>query len=496
MSKVKYLVVALLLLLGLMLVACGGDTEKAADPVVEEAAVEEAAEEAVEEPAEEEAVEEPAAVEAAEEPVADEAMGDKVQVRWFVGLGTGADPEQVEQEQALVDEFNATHDDIELVVEFVDNAQAPDQLKTQVAAGDPPDIVGPVGQSGVNDFSGLFLDLEPYLSDYDWSDFDSDSIDAYRMDGQGLLGIPFAVYPSMIFVNRDLFDEAGLDYPPQVYGEPYADGDAWTIEKYEELAMLLTVDANGNDATSPDFDAENIVQFGAHTQWTDPRGQLAALFGADNFIDADGNAVISDRWRDGLNWYYEGMHKKHFMPNSTYQGSDLLAAGNPFDSGNVAMAHVHLWYKCCLGSVPNWDMAVVPSYNDAGDVTVKLHADTFRVFEATEHPEAAVEVLDWLTGEAAGDFLQIYGGFPARNSLQEDFIASLDEQFPQGVNWQVAIDGLAYPDIPNHESNLPNYAKAYDRIGAFQTLYETEPDLDLNAEIDTLISDLDVIFHE
>ena len=180
------------------------------------------------------------------------------------------------------------------------------------------------------------------------------------------------------------------------------------------------------------------------------------MFLADNFIDADGNAVISDRWREGLNWYYEGMHDKHFMPNSTYQSSDLLAAGNPFDSGNVAMVHCHLWYKCCLGSVPNWDMAAVPSYDESGEVTVKLHADTFRIFEATKNPEAAVVVLDWLTGEAAGDFLDIYGGFPARTSLQEGFIANLDEEFTQGVDWQVAIDGLAYPDIPNHESNLPS----------------------------------------
>jgi len=488
MMKVRYIFVVLLVVLGLTLSACGSapaEEAPAADAPAEEAPAADA-------PAEEAPAEEaPAADAPAEEPAS-----DKIQVRWFVGLGTGADPEQIEAEQALVDEFNATHDDIELVVEFVDNAQASDQLKTQVAAGDPPDIVGPVGQSGVNDFDGLFLDLEPYLGDYDWSDFDADSIDAYRMEGQGLLGIPFAVYPSMIYYNRDLFDEAGLAYPPHKYGEPYADGDAWTVEKMEELAMLLTVDANGNDATSADFDPENIVQFGYHTQWTDPRGQLAALFGADNFIDADGNAVISDRWRDGLHWYYEGMHTKHFMPNSTYQGSDLLAAGNPFDSGNVAMTHCHLWYKCCLGSVPNWDMAVVPSYNDAGDVTVKLHADTFRVFAATKNPEAAVTVLQWLTGEAAGDLLNIYGGFPARVSLQDAFIEGLNEQFPQGVDWQVAIDGLAYPDIPNHESNLPNYAKAYDRIGAFQTLYETEPALDLDAEIDNLISDLQAIFSE
>ena len=196
-----------------------------------------------------------------EEPEEPVEAAEPVEIRWFVGLGTGSNPDQIPLEDAVVEEFNATHDNIVLVVEYVENSQAPDQLKTQIAAGNPPDIVGPVGQSGVNEFSGLFLDLEPYLEDFDWSDFDEDSIDAYRLEGEGLLGLPFAVFPSMIYYNRDLFDEAGLDYPPHTYGEAYADGDAWTVEKMEELAMLLTVDENGNDATSPDFDPEKLTLY-------------------------------------------------------------------------------------------------------------------------------------------------------------------------------------------------------------------------------------------
>jgi len=476
MRKPFYILITLLVAASMLLSACAK-----AEPTAEEPAVVEPT------------VEEPVVVEPTEEePVVEE----KVQIRWFVGLGTGSNPEHIPGQEAVIERFNTTHDDIELIVEFVTNEEAPDQLKTQIAAGDPPDIVGPVGWSGTNEFSGLFLDLEPYLGDFDWSDFDPESINAYRLEGEGLLGLPFAVFPSMIYYNRDLFDEAGLDYPPHKYGEAYADGDPWTVEKMEELAMVLTVDVNGNDANSPDFDPENIAQFGYHSQWTDPRGQAAALFGADDVVDANGDAVISERWRRAFRWYYEGMHEKYFMPSSTYQQSDLLAAGNPFDSGNIAMVHCHLWYTCCLTSVPNWDMAAVPSYNEAGDVTVKLHADTFRVFAATKHPEEAVEVLTWITGEGAADLLDVYGGMPGRASLQDGFFATIDERFPQGVDWQVAIDGLPYPDVPNHESNLPNYAKAYDRIGAFQTLYETEPGLDIDAELDKLEADLQVIFDE
>ena len=214
-----------------------------------------------------------------------------------------------------------------------------------------------------------------------WSDFSEASVETYRLEGEGLVGIPFAVYPSAMFYNRDLFDEAGLDYPPHEWGADYADGDPWDIAKLEELAMILTVDANGNDANSPDFDPENIVQFGYHTVWSDGlRTDCAALFGADHVIDENGKAYLSDDWRECVRWYYSGIHEKHFIPNQTYEVSDLLANDNTFDSGNLAMTHSHLWYTCCVEDVPNWDAAAVPSYN--GELTSKLHADTFRIFAA------------------------------------------------------------------------------------------------------------------
>ena len=57
----------------------------------------------------------------------------------------------------------------------------------------------------------------------------------------------------MLYYQRDMFDEAGLEYPPHAYGEPYIlDGEEveWNFDTLRELAKRLTVDVNGNDATS------------------------------------------------------------------------------------------------------------------------------------------------------------------------------------------------------------------------------------------------------
>jgi multiple sugar transport system substrate-binding protein len=324
-------------------------------------------------------------------------------------------------------------------------------------------------------------------------------VDFYHVEGEGLLGLPFAVYPSFMFVNLDLFDEAGLPYPPQEYGAPYVDENGeeheWNIETLTMLAKKLTVDGNGNDANSPDFDANSIVQFGFGEQFTDARG-VATLFGSGSLVDGDGNANVPDHWREAWNWVYKAMWEDYFYPNAAYGGSDLLAAGNWFESGNMAMVHTHLWYAgCCMGNYTgNWDTAAVPSYN--GMTTAKMHADTFEIMKSTKHPKEAFEVMAFFTNEAANDLAQVYGGMPARLSLQGDFLAQFAaEKHPdQDVNWQVVADSMSYADNPNHESYLPSLLESADRYNEFWNLAGNESDLDLDAEIDKLEVDLQRIY--
>jgi len=429
------------------------------------------------------------------------AQNEPVTITWFIGLGTGSQPDQLEAQQAVVDAFNASQSDIVLETVVVYNTGAgtapADALLTMIASGEAPDIVGPVGIDGSNAFDGQFLDLQPLIDEtgYDLSDFDPAAVEFYRVEGQGLIGLPFGVYPSFIYFNRDLFDEAGLAYPPQEWGAPYVDAEGnerpWDIDTLTELAMLLTVDANGNDATSPDFDPTQIEQWGWYQQWTDWRGQ-ATFFGAGSVVGPDNTAVIPEHWREFTHWYYDGIWNKHFIPNASEAASDLLNAGNLTPSNRLAMNLVHLWYNSSAGTDVNWDIAALPSYN--GTITSKLHVDTFRILNTTEHPEEAFTVLTYLIGEGAEPLLQVYGSMPARASLQDAFFAQLDETYTQGVNWQVAIDAQAYPDVPSHESNMPNFVQAKDRIAAFTTLYQGTEGLDIDAELETLRTDLEAIF--
>ena len=418
---------------------------------------------------------------------------EKTKIVWFVGLGTGGQPEQQEMQNQIVEAFNASHDDIEIEIVIADNNVAPDTLATLIASGDAPDIVGPVGNTGSNRFYGSWLDLEPVAEavGYDLSQFPQASVDFYRTS-EGLIGLPFATFPSFLWYRPELFDEAGLDYPPTAYGEPYADGDAWDWDKVRELALELTVDENGYAASEDEFDADATIQWGYVIQWSDPRG-LPTHFGANSIWNEEtGEAQMPENWAAFYNWMYNGM-AEGWYPNDAQQGSDLLGAGNPFSSGNVAMATTHLWYTCCIAD-DGWQAAPMPSYD--GMTSAKLHADTFRILNTTEHPEEAFEVLTYLIGDASLDLLSVYGGMPAREADRDAFFAGLDEKYPQGVNWDVVMASLDHPDTPSHEAWMPNFNKAEDRLQSFTTLLLSTPDLDVNAELDALVADLQVIFDE
>lgn len=428
------------------------------------------------------------------------ALAEKVKIHWFVGIGAGCEEELREPQQAVVDAFNASQDKIELVLEVVANDDAYEVLTQRLAEGNAPDIVGPAGVRARDTFKGAWLDLQPLVESngYDLNDFDQAMVDFYRVEGEGLVGLPFAIYPSFIFVNKTLFDEAGLPYPPQEYGAPYVDKDGhekpWDMEALRELAMQLTLDANGNNAASSEFDSANIVQFGFGEQWADLRG-LGALFGAGTLVDDNGKADIPPIWAEAWKWFHNAMWKDFFHPNEANGNSEAFGGGNWFESGKVALVHCHQWYAaCCMGKYPNdWDAAVVPSYQ--GKTTAKLNADTFEITKASKHPQEAFQALSYLLGEGAEQLLQVYGGMPARKSLQNGFFTKFNEQFTgQTINWQVVVDSVAYADIPNHESWLPNMAEARKTYREFGTRLSSEADLDLDAELTGLKEQLQAVY--
>ena len=365
------------------------------------------------------------------------AAGAPVEIRWYCCLGTGEDPAQLPIEEQVVADFNASHPGIVLKFEVVTYDAARATLSTQIAAGNGPDIVGPVGVGGAEAFHGQWLDLQPYIdsSGFDLSAFDQGAVDFYK-SADGQTGIPFAIYPSMIWYKKSLFEEAGLAEPPHKYGDKYTWPDGrvadWNYDTVKELGLKLTVDKNGKDATEAGFDPESIVQYGFEPQRDDLRG-MGAYFGAGALSPDGGNTVtIPDAWADGWKYVYDGMWADKFiMTGPVFESEEFNGDGYAFFSGRVAMSENFLWTTYGVAAAgDDWDFAAIPAHD--GTATSPLNADTFRILKSTKNPEAAFEVLSYFLTEASGDLLGIYGGMPANTGDQESFFTTLgqSEGFP------------------------------------------------------------------
>jgi multiple sugar transport system substrate-binding protein len=412
-------------------------------------------------------------------------------ITWFVGLGGGTDPDVIGQEQAWVDAYNKSQTYACVLLQVVHNPQSYDTLHAMMAAGTPPDIVGPVGKMGRENFKGSWADVTQLAKDnnIDLSNYDP-ALMNFLKDNGIQIGLPFALFPGVIWYNKALFDEAQLPYPPHKVGEQYQ-GKDWTIETMSNLAKVLTVDANGADATDPAFDHTKITQFGLWTGYTGAR-RMTAMFGGAVLVDANNNAVIPESYKAAWTWYYDGIWTSWFMPNYDYSQSERMGKGNPFGSGNVAMTWTQTWYTCCFDMAKlNWDMAVVPSYN--GVTTAGIDGDTFSIPSGSKNQALAFKVLHDMVMDK--DLGPIYGGIPGNLDLRQAFFDSMNKKVGTNViDWQVAVEMLKYPNVPHHESWMPNMSKSESFLDTWFNKLGQTPGLDLTKEFADLQTGLEAVY--
>jgi multiple sugar transport system substrate-binding protein len=408
------------------------------------------------------------------------APSGKAKVVLFVGMSTGTTPEQTAAEDAMAAEFNATHPNIEMSYVYVPYEQAKQRFLTMLASGDPPQLACPVGNEGISANFDTWADITPFIKqdNYDLSDFPSGLVDLQRYSGK-LFGLPLGLFPSMIFYNKDIFDAAGIAYPPTDFNDK-----TWTMAKLRDIAMQLTLDKNGKNATDPAFnpgnDGENVVQWGYDDSYdgSDLAGTLtmwdSANKGRPTTADYKTSVVNSPEWTYGFTWLSDGVWKDHFIAPMAVTGPRDSAGTLPFIDGKTAMFYGHTWWSA--EALPDlkipYGVAPLP-FNNKGTRLERLDADTCAMPSAAANKAETWEVLKWLYEPAQLiRYAKIMGYIPARTSLRDQYKTEiLDVNYP-GLDSSVLFGALNYPDVPNHESYIPEYSQIRSILAnAYTALY-------------------------
>lgn len=413
------------------------------------------------------------------EELLEEPVEEVVTVRWLV-VGEGSEPWNRSAVNDFVANFNRSQENI--ILELVTGSGF-GGLNDQLEAGNQIDIVGPMTPNFGTRFNDIWADIESLvLEGSSLERFDPVALDAWRRQGK-LVGVPFGFWPAVLYFNKDIFDKAGLAYPPQQYGVDYAGGGAWSLDTVAEIGPVLTLDRYGQTARNSSFDPDAAVQWGFTMGGEDLRAAVA-IFGTASIQSAGGEVRLPQAWRDASHWLHEAIWVGKYFPN--LRGLEATR-GDPFGKGQAAMFYAPTWYLCCEVDF-NYDFAAVPSFD--GKITSRRDHAGFGIPLSSQYQEAAMQVI--LEMVADPGLISSFRIVPARTDLRQDLAALMEEKTPE-PDWQVMVDSLAYPDDPPYSQFLPSAGGVFNRFGAFAESLLLQEDLDVDAALDSLETDLQAI---
>jgi len=318
--------------------------------------------------------------------------------------------EEFEATSAVLNTFNEQSDWITVKPLQIGHEEYSAKLKTMATSGGMPDC-GMGMEATVIGWArdGLLLEYDMYAGD----EFAPLDYLAFRYQGQGdPVAYSAANEVLALWYNREMFDAAGIDYPPTT-----AD-TAWTWDEFIEVAKKLTIDANGKYLGEPGFDKKKIVQYGAYINQFTWQLEVWALSNGGKFFSEDGKTVVFD---DAAIEAIQKVFDLHLVDGVApfIDGTKDEGFGSSIGAGNVAMATEGQWAVGFGGdSKIDYGVAVLPYMKKKANICT---GGPTVIFATTEHPEACSEFLKWYTSEE-NSFGIIEAGWwmPIRSNWYDD----------------------------------------------------------------------------
>ena len=269
----------------------------------------------------------------------------------------------------------------------------------------------------------------------------------------------------------------------------------WDYDTARKIALLLTVDENGKDATEAGFDPEKIVQWGFEPQRDDLR-QVGAYWKAGSFVGR--------RWQDrrrsrtpgpppGTGSTTASGRTTSASTGPQFQNTDFNPDGYPFFTGKVAMSENYLWStlrrRRRRRRLEHGGHAVLPGPDDGR--LQRRHVP---------HPQVEQAPRRGVQGPASTcssneDLLKLYGGMPAVESEQDAFLQSAaGRTTPSPSTGTSPRRASTSPTSRTSSRYMPAYNQTLDLLNTFGTKWQSTPGLDLDAEIADLKTQMQAIW--
>jgi multiple sugar transport system substrate-binding protein len=291
------------------------------------------------------------------------------------------DPSERQAYIDLVEAFHRVYPDIQVEITHIPSAREyRTRLATEFASGKPPDVTLWNYRRYANFAAGdLFEPLGPYLKESDLiqpDDFFPIALEAFTWQGE-LMCIPQNISSLVVYYNQDLFDAAGIPYPP----------NDWTWTDFIETAVALT----------KDFDNDGVIdQYGL--------GMEISLYRLAPFVWQNGGPIVDNSEQpnrltlsrppslEALQWFVD-LHQVHgVIPGRVEETA--MDSESRFVAGSTAM-----FLNSRVG-VPSyreikafaWNVAPIPRNKTSAGI---LHSDAYCLSKVAKNKESAWTFIEF-----------------------------------------------------------------------------------------------------
>lgn len=266
------------------------------------------------------------------------------------------------------------------------------------------------------------LDITSYVQadkDVNKEDFPPSVWDEFSWEGK-MYAFGHDMSPAVIFYNRKLFKEKGVELPPTKWGDA-----KWSWTAFLETAKKLTYGEG----------AQRVFGLGGNTWWVYQHPWVWSNGGA--IVTPDDKKVVLDSPEavEAMEFYSDLVNKHKVSPVAAQatEGPDQL-----FESNRAAMNINNTSYTVRMRQMKDfdWEMAPFPT-GKTGKVFTRVPNNVVSAYTKTKYPEESWVFLKFMASKEATVDAR---GMPSRTSAakSEEFLKRTPNQ-----NWQLLADSGA-----------------------------------------------------
>jgi multiple sugar transport system substrate-binding protein len=371
-------------------------------------------------------------------------------------------PDEIAWGKQMVEAWNAEHPDEEVTAQEIPAGNTSEEvIGAAITAGNAPCLVFNTAPAAVPQFQkqGGLVALDEFDGATDYIESRSGEVaEQYKSPDGQYYQIPWKSNPVMIFYNKDLMKQAGIDpeNPPLSTYDEFLETSRKIVDSGAAQAAIWPAPTSEFFQSWFDF----YPLFAAETDGQQLIEDEQATF------DSEEGMAVADFWQT---MYDEGLAQKE------------VYNGDSFADQKAAMAIVGPWAIAVYGESVDWGAVPVPTSSGTSPEETYTFSDAKNIglYSACENQGTAFELLKFATSEEQdGKLLEMTGQMPLRSDLQQAY----SDYFKSNPEY------VTFADQASRTVEVPNVANSVEIWQTFRDAY-SESVIFGKAPVDESLSD-------